>query len=904
MALSIQLGYPDVPKSITNPNVNSQNALDKDSPMSFLTFIKTISVSFEPDSLQTYYNFYLRVWNQKNNSKDSDNQSIIVERYRDFIRDISLNYTTLEEKIFLSKIDFNDPLDLDVAIGFYSKKLKEISQYYNSKREDVKFELTKKKILGTNQGIQNKILEFTVNYLENLPDGPILYDLPSIRQTIEIELEELFDGYPFYFNQIPDAAVYDKKDLDYGEDIFLKSNSELISEIFAGVSDEIRLLKEADELFNTKRALTQNSVSTDFYFLSTGSTVTDFISGILFEATAAAGNLVNRNYPTTASTGQTLNLRTPQQMGFFIPAKNGLLFLDGSNSRYEINFANLQPNTIYYFPDPTITGVNGDVLVFYADDSLLKRNFSSGKANNQPIQTDDGGSYNGYVSKLNPAEVTYFDELFNVGHISDAKKDIYSNIFGLYKIDSNFNEVITNVSTNVIKSLQLNGHTFFDQLYGEGFGFNYSTFDDTTFLETTRSGLTSYSPAFNDSLSVYYTLFFRYFSPYEELILPTSQELSVEYIIRDGAFFTKNNGQFYDDPISSDLNAFPGAGVYYFSELLEAGLNEDSPIQRALLDPAFPTLTAIFTESARPSGTNGVENIDGGNFGDAFNFDFSLETQNYAYNSTLLSSTQYVLPSAASSDYNTRTDLVGHMYVQNSSTRRVSPLIYAMDHLQTRYPATVVTQLSSKIKRFEMAYDTMFIETSTYLVIEKVAMEDGEFTDPKTLTYSLSHDTGVFDKITNRFKKGNNVYYAILRTTSDYVSSNNFKVYPEIYRFDLVNFRNDKVFPLTQAVITDFFAISGGDIRYVSADSPTITYSSRNNLFSVSFLLKDQNNLLYLHEYDFDESPNIDFYAHRAYKPTDDQISNIFTPTYSSSLTFFLSSGLASLLLSAEELVL
>lgn len=903
MALSIQLGYPDVPKSITNPNVKRQDTLDYDSPMSFLTFIKTISVSFEPDNLQNYYNFYLKEWNQSSNSKDSDNRAIIVDRYRDFIKDISLNYTTLEERKFLSTIDFNDPYDLDIVLSFYSRKLKEISQYYNSKREDVKFELTKKKILGTNLGIENKIRELSINYLENFQDGPILYDINLIKSQIEIELEEIFDGYPHYFNQIPDPSVYDNKDLDYGADIFLKSNAELISEIFSGVSDELKQLKEVDQLFDTKRDLSQASVSTDFYYISTGNTVTDFISGKLFDATKAAQNLINRNYPTTASTGRSINLKTPRELGFFTPSKNGMIFLDGVNSRYEINFANLAPNSIYYFSDPSITGVNGDVLVFYADDSLLKRNFSSGKANNQPTQTDDGASYNGYVSKLNPKEIEYFSEVFDRGHISDAKKDIYSNIFGLFKIDPNFNEEIVNVNTNAIKSLLFNGHDFYDLQYGEGFEFDYSVYDDTSYTETLRSSLTSFSTTFS-STSSQYTLFFRYFAPYEELISPSSENLNTEYIIRDAAFFRKNDDSSYDDPISSDLFAFPGSGTYYFTELLEAGLYDNSPITRALVDPLYPTQIADFTQGIRPTEINLVESIDGGNFSDEFDFEFSLTQPSYMYDGTLLSSTQYTLPSIDNSTYNERLDLVGRMFVQNGSSRVASPLLNALPYLTTRHTTPVQSQLSSYISKFELAYDTLFIQTSSYLVIEKIVMDNGQFSDPKTTTYSLSHTTNNFNKITNRFKKGNSVYYAILRTSSDYLSSNDYKVYPEIYKFDLVNFENNKVFPLTDSFVTDFFSISGRDIRYVMADTPTLTYSSRNNLFNVSFLLKDQNNLLYLHEYDFDEMPNVEFVSHRAYKPTNDQVSNIFDSSYSSTLTFYLSSGTTTLVLSAEELVL
>jgi hypothetical protein len=244
------------------------------------------------------------------------------------------------------------------------------------------------------------------------------------------------------------------------------------------------------------------------------------------------------------------------------------------------------------------------------------------------------------------------------------------------------------------------------------------------------------------------------------------------------------------------------------------------------------------------------------------------------------------------------------MFVQNGASKTSSTLLGSLPYLTSRYTSPVYTQLSSKISRFELAYDTLFIQTSTYFVVEKVTMTDGAFEDPKTTTYSLSHGTGNFDKLTNRFKKGNNVYYAILNTSSDYLSTNDFKVYPEIYKFDLINFKNDKIFPLTDASVTEFFNISAGDIRYVMADTPTITHSSRNNIFNVSFVLKDQNNLLYLHEYDFEESPNVNFLAHRAYKPTHDQISNIFDVAPSSILTFYLSSGVTSTTLSSEELVL
>jgi hypothetical protein len=152
MALSLQLGYPDIPKSITNPNVNRVDVVDFEDPMSFIYFIKIISVSFEPDSLQEYYNHYIKLWNIEKNNKPSDEKALIIERYRDFIKELSLNYTTPEEKKYLSKVDFNDPFDLDIVLKFYSKKLLELSRYYNNKRNDLRYSQIRNKLGGTNFG--------------------------------------------------------------------------------------------------------------------------------------------------------------------------------------------------------------------------------------------------------------------------------------------------------------------------------------------------------------------------------------------------------------------------------------------------------------------------------------------------------------------------------------------------------------------------------------------------------------------------------------------------------------------------------------------------------------------------------------------------------------------------------
>jgi hypothetical protein len=177
-----------LPKSITNPNVDIINALDSSQPFSFLEFIKIIEDSV--DNLQNVYIQYLKKWNRVKSVKESEDSLTIIERYRDFIKEINLKYSTTDEQKFLSQLDFNDPLDLEVAIPFYSRKLIEIANYYNKKREEAKYQVTKKKLLGTNNLLSQEIRNNIINYLENVSDGEIYYDIQQIKDDIDLDIDE------------------------------------------------------------------------------------------------------------------------------------------------------------------------------------------------------------------------------------------------------------------------------------------------------------------------------------------------------------------------------------------------------------------------------------------------------------------------------------------------------------------------------------------------------------------------------------------------------------------------------------------------------------------------------------------------------------------------------------------
>lgn len=900
MSSSVIFGYPDIPKSITNINVKPQDALDFNEPMSFILFIKTISTSFEPSNLQKYYNGYLKKWNSFKNNKNISDNDLIKQNYLEFLKEISLNYTNIEERKFLSNIDFENPSDLQIAIPFYSRKLIEISKYYNKKREQSKFELTKKKVVGTKVGLEKAIADFTIDYLESLQDGSFYFNIEDVKSKLEVEIEELYDTYPKYFNQIPDEKIYDKKDLDWGLDIFLRTNSDILSSTLSGYDSSAIELKELDDLIDNKRNLTKKYLSTDFYYISTGpllsgSTEVNFVSGKLFDSGKGGKNILNVNYPTTASTREDY-LLTPREIGFFRPSKNAIIIIDGKTLSYTINTTVLEENKLYYFPDPTIH--TSEFVVYVVDDTYLKNNITAGSAKNQPIQTDDAVSYQGYVSNDDINNIPDMSMLFNMGYFHDLKKDTFGNSFGLIKDNYNFRENLKNIDYPITKSLLLNGHSFYDDLYGEGYNFDYTFSDyDVAAGSTKRSGLSTFTNSFVE-LENQYLLYFRRFTPYEELIDPP---IAIDNTtLWECSGFIKSNGIPYIDSISSDLSAFPGNGTYYFSDLIECGIHKEVPLTRALKDNLYPTISADFTESSRS-----IPELDCGLFADLINVPFLVNREEYAF---INETTETTIVSSISSTIQSifdRHELNGKIYVNNISTGLSYYSTDIFNYWFSKFPSEFITQLNGDVHSFDLSNNTIFIETSNYLMIDKVQYTNGVFENPKTESIIINHSSDTFDKISNRFKINENVYYCKMQIISSISVSNNIVIYPIIYKFDTINFKQTVVFPISESQITNnsnYYTISAGDVRYTHIDNPIITYSSRNNILNISFLLKDQNEYISIQEYDFDINSNMMLLNHSQYFDKTAIYSNIFNESWSSSLNVKLSSTVPITL--NEELIL
>lgn len=267
------LGFPPVPFSITNANVDKRFAKDTSTPFTLLEFIKNVSNLVESNNITTYYNHYVTTWNRYKTKQSTTSEAMIVESYRAFVKDLTLNYNSQAENKFLANIDYSDPYDLDVATKFISSKIKSIALYYRDKREDVKLETTRKKYKASNKGFVISIKERIIEFLNNTNNRTVIEDIDTIAKNLTVKVDSLYDAEAGYFNRQPDPYTYGLYDRDYAEDIFLKDNSELITKIFAGIDIQEQSLQEVSTLFDTKRALTEKYMGTDFYYLSATQTL-------------------------------------------------------------------------------------------------------------------------------------------------------------------------------------------------------------------------------------------------------------------------------------------------------------------------------------------------------------------------------------------------------------------------------------------------------------------------------------------------------------------------------------------------------------------------------------------------------------------------------------------------------
>lgn len=548
----LRFGSAVVQNSITNED--STTTLDNTQPFSFFEYLKYASQSATPEEFTSGYSAYLKEWYEVKGVQPQDEADEIKQRYIDLLKEITINYTTAEERRFLSNIDFTSAVDLAIAAPFYAQKIKDICLFFAKKRDVLKYKIEENKIRGTSRSIEKSVFDTIVDYL-TLDDSTddsfytLATPMSSVTGGMQVETEGYYDVFPNYTNLDPDSESYqdstDALRIKYftantnpiSAGMFLGLDSQIMDDIFkhpifltelAGnftINADLAVQNSLDifqcsptelaamvgsdvgalsSLYNLKKKLIQKFIGVDFYYLSTNSS-SQQISGLLFKATNPSGNLLNKRFATTISVPEN-DLRTARQLGILLnPDKLGTLQFDTPSKSYFVDESKLSPNKTYIFPDPTIYGnvtnlIGSNLeypLTFVIDNTGSVKMGDYGAAAGNVKNTPYTQSFYAYYN-----DPIYVDSRFSniSGNDNNMLRIFDRGIFSEYAFDVYGNEYgllkdVSRFERSITDTKNLYVRNLILDGYEfndiyEGFNFNYATVDDD-YYGFVRSGMTA-----------------------------------------------------------------------------------------------------------------------------------------------------------------------------------------------------------------------------------------------------------------------------------------------------------------------------------------------------------------------------------------------------------------------------
>jgi hypothetical protein len=833
--------------SIINPDTEEKEYLDKMAPFSFFDFLKNINANLSPLQLNDLYVDYIKKWNLQKKNTEEESNNVIQDRYLSLLKDITLKYSTLDEKRFLSNIDFNDPCDLDIIIPFYSKKIREVCDFYSQKRENLKFKIEKNKIKGIPVSLEKAVYETITDvvFSDVMEIGTYqkLVDERDLLTDLNIEIEELYDLYTSYLDNHPDESytTYEvKTELrkrlfsanlnSIDANIFINFDKAVTNQLFENVRvfltelgriftinydlNSVNLNCKPDEklfdlvsnnkpkaerLVKLKGDLIKKYIGCDFYYITTGTTITDVTSAVLFKADNPSGNLLNRHFPTTATIEEESDLQSCRRIGlFFTPEKNGILYYSVPDKKYKIDESKLEANKLYIFPDPNRYGNTVGLsrvfdteypLIHIADYSRSIKNEScfsvEGDINSNPFSQD----FYAYFSKnqlhnnLTTNEKglkTNFSELYDKGVLVKWGTDIYGNQYGLFKNKSKSNLV----DKTTITSLSVDVCEYYD-------GGVIRFFQNGKLPEPVLMG----DPKWVDP-NVY----------------------SSDY--------------YYNIGIEGSVGG-------YYEGMMERGLSGANSSFKPDFNNNYILSSLKYKE------------FDAGFITDTCEETFDFETQTKFVLNERLTTGFTVTSNNVEDDNQNFYDLnksYGTMYVRDVVSGEVKTLLNALSvQFESKYNDDF-----SEILDFNIFNDFIWIRTKNNLIFEKIKYEENNFVYSGTSNNSF--DTGYIDgfmyNVSNPFifEKGDYSMVATLSVSGQ--ESNNFYIIPTIYKIDYNTCNKTKI---NSSIELSFYKNDSkfNDIKLFRINQPILTYNSRNNLYCVLATVEDENEFSYIYQIKF-----------------------------------------------------
>lgn len=508
--------------SIINGNTYAQ---DKDRVFTYIEFVKMFGYDNDPNIFITYYKEYVTRWAQiKHEEINITDEEFVFSKLVEILKSITLDYSSYEEQDFIAHINLYNKSHLKALSAIYSRKIREITEFYRKKRNESVLIVNRNSIKGSTKSIQEIVYQKILDFI--FSNKNIVPSYKNIKRDLLVTVENYVDTYSEYFD-IPrtyeftdetrrDMLTANMNDVDYR--VYLEIQLVVSELLFSGnvMLEEIPLIAQLgldlsqncvgdmlalknslvanttinqvdlNEQVALKRRLYEKFIGCDLWYMYVdlqGNITMD----ILCKAKNPTGNLLNCGSPDTATipSGQEELL---SHIGlFFKPDKTSILKINAKDYTWSVDTDNLINDTVYIFPDPNGYGDIGNnkdahypLIMEYKLDWDI-RNLSSGTAVDDPLLfiTDQG--WRSYYSKqdddfknIKNIDWEYsFTYLANKGFISDYQKDIWGNEFGilkgssLSKIQKQIIDENGNITYKEVDKLTLTGQGYLnDMIYG------------------------------------------------------------------------------------------------------------------------------------------------------------------------------------------------------------------------------------------------------------------------------------------------------------------------------------------------------------------------------------------------------------------------------------------------------
>lgn len=871
-----------------------QEIVDSNNPCTFVEFVINSNLDFgAAEQYIQQYSTYLKNWAAEKNIKTGTNAEAVRETYRTLLKQLTVSFTTSEEKRYLNNIDYTNPVDLDTIIPFYATRLKEIVLFLSKKREETKFQKVKVSLFGTNEGVEklvkNLILqladteEFILSYFASKPS------LSAIAKSLTVQTEEYYDIYDEYFNVNPCDVNEGLQEIHYDPLLFIdfteavKSLSNEIGtivqagsafDIFSGSSAALSIVSSStqtnfdnfpfSEFFdyvkqegnlnlNNQTQLIENLVGNNFTYLSAGGKITltngdtrvQYVTGSHIEGKNTLSSYFNRRYPTINYTPRKTHLFTKRQLGgFFTPEHLGTLNYFSIKPTLIFKSDRIEENTVYEIPDTDIYGneSNNDFIDHIEDVTWVKADRSNDKGAGDIVNSRSLPKFYNYQSKTenNKASQTGISRIEdNFDFWTDKKKDVWANkdIYKLkvqnsFDLDTRQDELLISHSYSDASN---RGDIFNWQT--DIFGNNFAVFKQTTPVK--QGSLSTGTESLIDSEVCKLIDANGYLDSLGSTVTSYLSTLSSAFDTGDDDFEFYAYG-FRFLPESCDLTTLLGDIEYICQTITGEAGSEDFGIT--------DTYTLTATVSSGFASPLTADSLWDGDYFSTTSCDIAVRgsTDESALDIPFLSAaidadSQTALQSysttvtQASSIYDQRYNITGDGFVRNINNTIIGPVSSALSKTINKFNSTIQSEIKNNLLDIDIIYDTLILQTTNYKIFEKINYNyDTNQFDSSTSSSVLSTTTTDATKHTRHFfNEQANLIFTGVTTTSACGSEN--VIYPEIYIHNLNTFELKKIFPDSSTDLTSFKLPSDVPGAMDSIDQPIITYNELIDRYFITF---------------------------------------------------------------------